>query len=317
VRRLGGLNDARRSMIDVQVLRELRMAAGPTGATWPAHLSAASGLVQHRGRLYVVADDELGLGLFDLAGDARGRWFALFDGVLPAGHASRKAAKPDLESLLLWPTRDGGGELLALGSGSAARRHRAVRVTLDAAGEPQGEAQSIELSELHAGLAAHFAQPNIEGAFIDGDDFCLLQRGHAGEPVNACVRYPLRAVDAWLRGAGTCPAIGSIRRYELGTLQGVPLSFTDGTALPGGGWLFCAAAEATVDAVADGPCRGSAVGWVDAAGELCALQPLSLRCKAEGMAVLAVATTARLLLVTDGDDRAAPALLLGASLPLR
>jgi len=307
-------------MIDVHVLRELRMAPGPAGADLPAHLSAASGLVQHRGRLYVVADDELGLGVFELAGNAPGRWFALFDGVLPAGPAARKAAKPDLESLLQWPTADGGGELLALGSGSAALRHRAVRVALEASGEPQGAAQFIDLSALHGGLAAQFAQPNIEGAFIDGDDFCLLQRGHAGEPVNACVRYPLRAVDAWLRGAGTCPPISTIRRYELGNLEGVPLCFTDATALPGGGWLFCAAAEATDDAVADGPCRGSAVGWVAPDGTLQGLRPLSLRVKAEGIAWVGAGTgtdaPARLLLVTDADDRGAPALLLCARWPL-
>jgi len=307
-------------MIDVQVLRELRMAPGPAGAALPAHLSAASGLVQHRGRLYVVADDELGLGVFELASDAPGRWFALFDGELPADPASRKSAKPDLESLLLWPTADGGGELLALGSGSAALRHRAVRVALGASGEPCAAAQAIDLSALHGGLAAHFAQPNIEAAFIDGEDFCLLQRGHAGEPVNACVRYPLHAVDVWLRGAAPCPPISTIRRYELGNLEGVPLCFTDATALPGGGWLFCAAAEATDDAVADGPCRGSAVGWVAPDGTLQGLRPLSLRVKAEGIAWVGAGTgtdaPARLLLVTDADDRGAPALLLCAPWPL-
>jgi hypothetical protein len=301
-------------MIDVQRLRELHMAPGT--ADRPAQLSAASGLVQHQGRLYVVADDELALGLFDLDGHAPGRWFPLLDGVLPEAPAARKAAKPDLESLLLWPDAGGHGELLALGSGSAAPRHRALRVELDAAGEPLAAAPPLDLRPLHAALAAHFAQPNIEGAFIDGDDFCLLQRGHTGEPVNACVRYPWPAMQAWLRGAGRCPDIASLRHYVLGDLQGVPLGFTDGTPLPGGGWLFCAAAEANDDAVADGPCAGSALGWVAADGQLQGLWPLSVPVKAEGIALAGAGAAARVLLVTDADDRSAPAQLLAAGWPL-
>lgn len=296
-------------MLAVQLQRDLQMADG-------AHLSAASGLVQHRGRLYVVADDEHALGLFDLEGEAPGRWFALFDGELPPTPAARKAAKPDLESLLLWPGAHAAVELLALGSGSAAPRHRAVRVALDARGEPRGAARLLDLSLLHAGLARHFAQPNIEGAFIDGASFKLLQRGHAGEPVNACVRYPLRDVQRWLRGDGPCPAIEAIQRFDLGHLHGVPLGFTDGTPLPGGGWLFCAAAEATDDAVADGPCQGSVVGWVDADGALRGLWPLSLPVKAEGIALAGRGAATRLLLVTDADDRARAAQLLAAPWPL-
>ncbi|MGL6110394.1 MAG: DUF6910 family protein [Rubrivivax sp.] len=87
-------------------------------------------------------------------------------------------------------------------------------------------------------------------------------------------------------------------------------------ALPGGGWVFCAAAEDTDDSVADGHCTGSAVGWVDAADELWFLQPLSLSCKAEGIAAVVDGATAKLLLVTDANDRDTAAWLLAATLSL-
>jgi hypothetical protein len=44
---------------------------------------------------------------------------------------------------------------------------------------------------------------------------------------------------------------------------------------------------------------------------------LSLVCKAEGLAVGVQAGQLQALLVTDADDRALPALLLSATLPLR
>jgi hypothetical protein len=78
--------------------------------------------------------------------------------------------------------------------------------------------------------------------------------------------------------------------------------------------VFCAAAEATDDNYADGPCRGSAVGVVAADGRLLALLPLSLRCKAEGIAATAENGVLQLLMVTDPDDWAVPAALLSARL---
>lgn len=78
--------------------------------------------------------------------------------------------------------------------------------------------------------------------------------------------------------------------------------------------MFCAAAEASDDNYADGPCRGSAVGGVAADGRLLGVWPLSLRCKAEGIAVTLVNGALHLLLVTDPDDRHEPARLLCATL---
>ena len=87
-------------------------------------MSAASGLVRSGAQLFVVADDELHLGVFEdtLGGGGvltPGRVVRLFEGDLPNPKGPRKKAKPDLETLALLPPLPGCacGALLALGSG--------------------------------------------------------------------------------------------------------------------------------------------------------------------------------------------------------
>lgn len=176
--------------------------------------------------------------------------------------------------------------------------------------------REIDLSPLYAPLHARHAQLNIEGAFVAAGRLCLLQRGNQASPVNDLIAHDWLAMQAWLDGAGPASEPLSCTRYELGDIDGVPLCFTDGAPLPNGGWVFCAAAEATADSYADGPCRGSAVGVVTADGQLRVVRRLSLPCKAEGIAATVENGVLKLLLVTDPDDRDAPALLLSASLPL-
>jgi hypothetical protein len=299
-------------MLQARVLRRL-LLAGAVG-----HLSAASGLVRIGSRLYVVADDEHGLGVFDLADDVPGRLVELFDGVLPAEHAARKAAKPDLEALTALPAFAGfaHGALLAVGSGSRAQRNRGVLAALDGDGALAGPIRPVDLAPLLAPLAIHFPALNIEGAFVSGDRLCLLQRGNTQSPLNACITFGWSEVRRWLESGGAAPAAASITRYELGLLDGVPLSFTDGAALPGGGWAFSAAAEDTSDNYADGRCLGSAVGVVGADAKLRTLERLDLVCKVEGIAASLAGNLLQLLLVTDADDRGAAALLLAGTLAL-
>jgi hypothetical protein len=299
-------------MLDVEQVRTLTVeAAGGAG-----HLSAASGLVRREQRLYVIADDEHQLGVFDLADAGPGSLRRLFDGELPAAAKARKAAKPDLEALAPLPPFPGcpHGALLALGSGSRPQRQRAVLLAWGEAGELQWPARELDLSPLYQPLRDAHALLNIEGAFVSAGRFCLLQRGNAAEPANVLIAFDWAAVQAWLTGGGPVPEPVRSTRYELGRIDGVPLCFTDGAALADGGWVFCAAAEATDDNYADGPCRGSAVGVVAADGRLLALLPLSLRCKAEGIAATAENGVLQLLMVTDPDDRSVPAALLSARL---
>lgn len=300
-------------MLAVQVLRTLWLDSGASGR---GHVSAASGLVSVGQRLYVVADDENQLGVFDRTEPQAGTLQRLFDGELPTKPKARKAAKPDLEALALLPAFPGfaHGALLALGSGSRPQRQRAALLALDAAGELQDPVREIDLAPLYEPLRAQHEQLNIEGGFVSDDRFCLLQRGNEATPANVLIAFDWGATQAWLQRNAPAPQPVSSTRHELGDIDGVPLCFTDGAALPGGGWVFCAAAEATADNYADGPCRGSAVGVVAADGALVALRRLSLRCKAEGIAVSVANGQLQLLMVTDADDPDTPALLLSAVL---
>jgi hypothetical protein len=301
------------AMLKAQVLRSLLVDT----EAGPVPLSAASGLVRIGQRLYVVADDENQLAVFDLERPAAGSLRHLFAGQLPAASEARKVAKPDLEALTRLPAFAGyrHGALLALGSGSRTQRQRAALLKLDDHGDLPGVAQALDFAPLYAPLRAHFTQLNIEGAFVSGARFCLLQRGNAATPVNALIEFDWVAISEWLCGSAPAPVAIAERHYDLGDLDGVPLCFTDGAALPDGGWVFCAVAEATDDNYSDGPCRGSAVGVVAADGRLGAVLPLALRCKAEGIAASAANGVLSLLLVTDADDPGTPALLLGVELP--
>ncbi len=301
-------------MLEVRPIGELFIET--SGSAVRQALSAASGLVRVGKRVFVAADDENHLALFDLSSSAPGRLFRVFEGDLPPRHQARKAAKPDCEALLLLPAFAAypNGALMVLGSGSRPSRQRAALIAFGAAGDLQGPARSVDFSPLFEALRELLPDLNIEGAFVQGDVLCLLQRGNRGSGVNARIDLSWPELQAWLTTAGPAPRPIAITPFELGALGGVPLSFTDGAALPGGGWVFSAAAEDTADSYSDGFCAGSAIGVVDASGAVRTLQPLSMRCKVEGVAASASGDTLDLLLVTDADDRAQPALLLSASL---
>ncbi len=302
-------------MLETRIVRELVVdaAAGIAGQT---HLSAASGLVKLGKRLFVVADDEHHLAMFDLSNREPGRLVAIFDGELPLRHKARKAAKPDCEALLVLPAFAGypHGALMAMGSGSRPSRQLGALLALDAAAEIQGSARTVDLAPLLAPLHDLVPDLNIEGAFVQGDRFSLLQRGNRGLATNARIDLSWCGLQRWLGEAGPAPKPAAITRFALGAIDGVALSFTDGAALPGGDWLFSAAAEDTSDAYNDGRCAGSAIGLVDAGGTIRLLERLSLTCKVEGITASAAGETIDLLLVTDADDRRQPALLLSTAL---
>lgn len=302
-------------MLETRIVRELVVddAAGSAGL---AHLSAASGLVKLSNRLFVVADDERHLAMFDLSNLEPGRLVPIFDGKLPLRHKARKAAKPDCEALLVLPAFAGypHGALMAMGSGSRPARQRGALLALDAAAQIQGSARPVDLAPLLAPLHELIPDLNIEGAFVQGDAFALLQRGNSGSAINARIDLSWHGLQRWLAEAGPAPKPAAITRFALGAIDGVGLSFTDCAPLPSGDWLFSAAAEDTSDTYNDGRCVGSAIGLIDAGGTIRLLERLSLACKVEGITASAVGETIDLLLVTDADDRRQPAQLLSAEL---
>lgn len=297
-------------MIVAQKLRSLGLVA-PSAPGRRPYLSAASGLVRAAERLFVIADDELHLGVFPVAGNEAGNLMRLLDGDLPREKAARKREKPDFEVLMLIPTEPDlpHGALLALGSGSTPARRRGVLVPLDAAGAPS-QPRILDLTPLLAPLAEIFAEPNIEGATLCGETLRLFQRGNRSHPENVIVEYRLPSLSMLENGQPLRPA----KRHplDLGNIDGVPLSVTDAAALADGGMVVTAVAENTSDAYHDGACVGAAVAVLDADGRLLRLERLDRPHKVEGVDARRVAGGIDLLLVTDADDPDVPAALLAA-----
>ncbi len=306
-------------VLKIQSRTELRVAGA--GETPGARLSAASGLVRRGGRLYVIADDEHHLAVFDAPGSSEGRWLRLFAGELPDKPKRRKAAKPDLETLIELPAFSDlpFGALLALGSGSRPNRQTGVILPFDAQGELKDAPRLIDLAALYEPLRRELGDLNIEGGLQLGDELVLLQRANRGAARSVAMHFAWGDAWPWLLGrGGAAPRALSLVDHELGTIDDVPLGFTDAAPLPEGGWVFSAAAEATKDSYLDGTCVGSAIGIVGADGRMNSLRRLEGRWKVEGIAatLLADGETLELTLVTDADDRnqAASCLTVTASL---
>lgn len=299
-------------------LTKIRTLTLPDAGGTP-HLSAASGLACVGSCIYVVADDELHLGIFPATGETPGRLLRLFPGTLPVKKKARKKLKPDLEAITLLPPFGAyaSGALLTLGSGSKPNRRLGALLGVDAQGAIDGSPRVVDLSQLFSGLERHFPALNIEGATVSGDMLRLLQRGNKGHPQNAIVRFALAPLlDALSSGEPVGPlAPAAIDTVDLGAIGDVPLCFTDGAALPDGRMVFAAVAENTDDSYNDGPCLGAAIGIADEDGRICFVDHLDLPHKIEGVDARVDGGTIRLLLVTDADDAGVPAVLFSAVIP--
>jgi hypothetical protein len=125
----------------------------------------------------------------------------------------------------------------------------------------------------------------------------------------------LNDVLAALGAGDTISAVPfDVRTYELGSIDDVPLCFTDGAALPDGRIVFSAVAEDTDNSYSDGPCAGAAVGILGSDGHLQNLERLVPGAKAEGIAAHVDGGRIQLHLVTDADDYKVPASLYAAQM---
>jgi hypothetical protein len=304
-------------VLQVQKLRELNLRKPPQAGR-PAHLSAASGLVRAGEFLYVVADDEHHLGVFPALGNERGSLLRLRPGDLPDSKATRKALKPDLEALALLPafTDHPFGALLAVGSGSRPNRRAGFLMGLDAQGAVSRTPRMLDLAGIFAAIADRVDDINIEGATISGERLRLLQRGNKGKGRNAVIDFDLPSLLRSLQSSSAAAdaRLLEISWFDLGVVEGVPLSFSDGATLADGSLIFTAIAEDTDDSYADGRCVGAAIGIIDTSGKLQRLQRLAQPLKIEGIAAHATGHVIRLLLVTDADDASIPASLYSAEL---
>jgi hypothetical protein len=294
----------------------LHYSGGPDSAIdRPGHVRAASSIALIGGQYAIVQDDANFIAV--LAADG-----TLDPITLPAGAGGErqfddgrgnKHRKLDLEASVTI-TEGGVTTLFAFGSGSLPARERIVVVT-----GWEGGPRSISIvpaPRLYAALrnAPEFSgsELNIEGAALLGTELWLFGRGNGArglgrEPVNATCTLDWRRVAAHLAApdATEPPRPTRVTRYDLGTLAGTPLGFTDAMAVDGG-FLYSAAAEASPDAVRDGPVAGSSLGvlvpghdprWASLRDARGALFPG----KVEGLA-WADTNRSRLRVVVDHDD---------------
>lgn len=218
-----------------------------------------------------------------------------------------KDLKPDLEAAceVMWGGRPA---VLLLGSGSLPPRTQGVLASYTGR---DVEIRAADLTPVYDrvrdGLGLEPGQLNLEGACVVGDSLRWFQRGHPGSGVaSASVDVDLRAIISAIVG-GTDPGsieVLGVRRYDLGSIDGMELAVTDAITLPDGRICVSAAAEDTPDPVSDGPVAGSALALLENEEVVGLAQlPGGLRgCKIEGITLVDAHDAAQLLAVVDQDD---------------
>jgi len=304
-------------MIHLQKRRALDLRE-PIQAGRGAFISAASGLVRAGGWLYVIADDEHHLGVFEVDSERPGEVVELLPGALPVPPKARKQEKPDFESLLRLAAfaRFPNGALLALGSGSRPNRRRAALIALDALGAVTGSARIITLDAFYARLQRDFPELNIEAAEIVDQELWLLQRGGKSGSANACLRFGLDEFLALLGGQTGALEPRSVQILDLGEIDGLPLCFSDATLMTDDKLLFTAITEDTENSYEDGRCGGAAIGILASDGSVRMLGRVDPDLKIEGIEARIYPDRIELLLVTDDDHPEKPSALYAATITL-
>jgi len=258
-------------------------------------VSAASGLNLINNQFYLIADDEL----FAVAVHkdfSFSKVITLFAGELATEKKLRKQMKPDLESMVELPS----GDILCVPSGSEKHRTQGVIIKKNNHG-----VEYLNFKGLYQELNKTFSELNIEGAIIINEWLRLFQRGNGKKRQNATVDIHLADL---LKGK---IKISYVKYYDLGLLNGAPLSFTDAT-LTNNRIHFLAAAEDCESTYLDGVIKGSVLGTMDLAGNLLRLESLDLKSKPEGLC----SDLENFYVVTDDDDRVKPSSLFSGKLPL-
>ncbi len=242
----------------------------------PAFVRAGSSLAPIGDRTAVIGDDARFVALLPADG---GKASCI---PLPAdrhGHHvfddahDNKRLKLDLEACVSIPM-ERGERLVAMGSGSGPGREQFVVLTWTGGGGP--EIALFDVPAFYAALRDQHAfsgsELNVEGAvLLPPDTLRLYQRGNGRPrdgllPVNTTGDLHWSELWAYLSDPDTVPPrLSNILEYDLGTLDGVRLTFSD--AEPRGeSIVYSASAEEPADNGGDGRVAGSVLGVIDGSG---------------------------------------------------
>ena len=302
--------------LDLRRLRDLDLREPPEDGRAP-HIASASGVARRGDFVYVVGDDLLQVGVFELASGEPGIARQVLAGELPDDPGERKAEKPDLEGLTALPPVAGepNGGLLGLGSGSSRDRDRGFFWSLAADGSLAGEPRTIDLQPAYDTMRDELAgEINIEGAAVLGDRLWLFHRANKGSAPNTVAEFRLTDLARTLSEDLVVDPdeLAVIRGYDLGALDEVPLCFSDATTLTDELVCFSASAEGSED----GDIRGSVVGTISGDGSVHRLRTIDPRWKVEGVHATIDTGVIDFLFVCDQDDPAIPSPLLSATMPI-
>ena len=268
-------------------------------------IHAASGLLKLGNHLYVIADDQLSLGLFTLNTTDSIQFVKLLPGQLPEDHRERKKIKPDWESLVCLQSVNNIHEILVLPSGS--KPNRTVGMFAKIQGNDLQSVKKIDFSLIYAHLEKTFPDLNIEGAVVAGPSLKIFQRGNGSSRQNAVIDLELKGLIADLENTGIISVdhIIKITNYDLGKLKNVPLSFTD-ACFCNDQLFFIAAAEASDSTYEDGKYLGAILGCINLSGEIIFQKELLCENKPEGLWVEnnvdSNTKSYNIYVVTDADD---------------
>jgi hypothetical protein len=223
-----------------------------------------------------------------------------------------------------------GAELVAFGSGTGDSSCWILRVprpdlAVDRSNRDGCSPQFLDAGAFYQALRTdrEFSggRLNIEGAItLEHERILLLQRGNAppgeGEPVDATGVVSWPALRAHLDNPSNVrpPSLEDIRRYDLGTIDGVRLTFSDAEYLGGGRILYSASAEDPES----GDVAGSVLGLIEPHrqarwAEIICEDGSKFKSKIEGLS-LVPGEPSKVRFVIDDDDETAPSHIFEAEL---
>jgi hypothetical protein len=298
--------------LELRRLRDLDFSEPPDEGHL-AHIASASGIAKRGNFVYVVGDDLLEVGVFELAGRDPGAARRVF--AAPADDGG-EPDKPDLEGLTSLPPVEGepNGGLLGIGSGSKPSRDRGFYWSFAPDGSLAGEPRAIDLRPVYEVMRGELnGDINIEGAAVLGSRLWLFHRGNEGDAPNSVAEFELGDLSSTLRQDLVVDPdeLGAMHAYQLGELEGVRLCFSDATTLSEELVCFCASAERDT-----GEIHGSVVGTIRVDGSVRRLRTIDPHWKVEGVHATIDSGVIDFLFVCDQDDPETPSPLLSATMPI-